>query len=228
MSTTGVPPKPSISKGRIMQADKKTVRTSRGQREYTCLGCPLTRNRTAWCFRLCTPDSEGNGRCGRIAPHSLKGRTQLSIEHYSKNLLDTHWEKLERLYLGAPCNEYFDPGVRIAEGEAEVVVPIQDKFFRVGGDVHSAIGFTAMVDSAALAVNSMVEKALVVPVNFDTQLTCPLATGELIARSRFLGMSGDHYLAESVMTDSEGRELGRGKGAFKESDISLSADIGYV
>ena len=67
-----------------MPANKNTVRTIKGIREYTCLGCPLTRNSTAWCFRLCTPDEEGNGRCGRIAPHSLKGRTQLSIERYGQ------------------------------------------------------------------------------------------------------------------------------------------------
>ena len=151
----------------------------------------------------------------------------MSIEHHRKNLLETHWEKLERLYLAAPCNEYYDPGVRISEGEAEIVIPIQAKFFRVAGAVHSSICFTAMADSAALAVNSLVEKALVVAVNFDIHLTCPIATGELIARSRFLGMSGNHYLAESVLTDSEGQELGRANGAFMESGISLSSDIGY-
>jgi hypothetical protein len=84
-----------------------------------------------------------------------------------------------------------------------------------------------MVDSAVLAVNSIVEKALVVAVNFDIQLTCPIATGQLIARSRFMGMSGNHYLAESVLTDPEGQELGRANGAFMESGIPLSSDIGY-
>jgi hypothetical protein len=73
----------------------------------------------------------------------------------------------------------------------------------------------------------MVEKVLVVAVSFNIQLTCPIATAELIARSRFLGMSGNHYMAESVLTDSEGQELGTGKGAFMESGISLSSEIGY-
>jgi acyl-coenzyme A thioesterase PaaI-like protein len=210
-----------------MQEERKTVRTSMGQKEYRCLGCPLTRNRTAWCFRLCTPDAEGNGRCGRIAPHSLRGRTQLSIEHHSKKLLETHFEKLERLYLAAPCNGYYDPGVRISEGEAEIVIPIQETFYGAAGAVHTSICFTAMADSAALAVNSIVEKALVVTVNFELSSITPFATGELLARSRFLGMSGNHYLAESALTDSNGKEIGRGGGAFMESDILLSSDIGY-
>jgi acyl-coenzyme A thioesterase PaaI-like protein len=213
-----------------MHADKIAVRTSKGLKEYTCLGCPLTRNRTAWCFRLCTPDSEGKGRCGRLAPHSLKGNTQLSIEHHNRSLLEAHWEKLEHLYLVAPCNEYYDPGVRISDGEAEVVIPIHKRLFGVAGTVHPSICFTAMADSATLAVNSKVDKTLVVAVNYDIQLNGPIVTSEraLIARSRLVGKSGDHYLAESALTDPEGQEFGRGEGAFKESDIALSPDIGYT
>jgi hypothetical protein len=52
---------------------------------YTHLGCPLTHNRTAWCFRLCAPDEEGHGRCGRLAPHHLRSRIQQSIERYNEN-----------------------------------------------------------------------------------------------------------------------------------------------
>jgi acyl-coenzyme A thioesterase PaaI-like protein len=205
-----------------MQADKKTARTKQGLREYTCLGCPLTRNRTAWCFRLCAPDAEGNGRCGRIAPHGLKGRTLLGIEDYSKNLLEAHCRTLERLYLAAPCNEYYDPGVRISAGEAEIVISIREALLSVAGAVHASVCFTAMVDSAVLAVNSVVEKALVVALDFDIHFTGLIATGELVARSRFVGMSGKHYLAESVLTNSEGREVGRGSGTFMESDVSLA------
>lgn len=41
-------------------------------------GCPLTKNRTNWCFRLCVP-ADGAGQCGRIAPHGFLGRTQAAI-----------------------------------------------------------------------------------------------------------------------------------------------------
>ncbi len=207
-----------------MQEDKKTVKTKKGLKEYTCLGCPLTRNHTAWCFRLCSPDDEGNGRCGRVAPHSLRGRTQSSIERHEKKLLDAHCEELERVYLASPSNEYFDPGVRISEGEAEILIPIQEKFADAAGTVHASVCFTAMADSAALAVNSIVAKAPIVVVRFDTQLTCPIASGAIVARSRFVGMSGNHYLAESVLTDSEGQEIGNGSGEFVESDPPLSSD----
>lgn len=63
---------------------KKKLKTQHGLKEYTYLGCPLTHNRSAWCFRLCIPDTVGNGRCGRIAPHSLTSRIQQSIIDYKR------------------------------------------------------------------------------------------------------------------------------------------------
>ena len=41
-------------------------------------GCPLTKNRTPWCFNLCTP-AEGMGECGRLQPYNLLGRTDGAI-----------------------------------------------------------------------------------------------------------------------------------------------------
>ena len=58
---------------------RRVVRRARTRvPEYTVLGCPLTKSRTAWCHRVCTP-VDGIGACGRVAPHSLMGRTQQAI-----------------------------------------------------------------------------------------------------------------------------------------------------
>lgn len=62
----------------------KRVRVNKKLKDYTYLGCPLTRNRTPWCFRICSPDAEGSGECGRLAPHSFKSRIQQGIEDYKK------------------------------------------------------------------------------------------------------------------------------------------------
>ena len=51
--------------------------------KYTSLGCPLTRNRTGWCFRICTP-KKGLGFCGRDAPHALRSRIQLGIDRFKR------------------------------------------------------------------------------------------------------------------------------------------------
>ncbi len=47
-------------------------------RTHATLNCPVTRGRAGWCRALCTP-IDGYGLCGRIAPHTLRGRTQTAI-----------------------------------------------------------------------------------------------------------------------------------------------------
>lgn len=77
----------------------RTVRTKKGVREYYWVGCPLTKNRAAWCFRLCDPDADGKGQCGRLAPHGLKSRTQRAIAEHGRQRRAAHLVALENDYL---------------------------------------------------------------------------------------------------------------------------------
>ncbi len=197
-----------------MGAEKKRIRTRSGVREYTYLGCPLTRNRSAWCFRICIPDEKGHGHCGRVAPHGLKSRTQLAIESHGRKQRLARLEQLETSYLAAPYNEYHDPGIRVSEGEADIVIPIQDKLKNASGSFPASVCIKAMNDSAVFAISSLTLDAIAQTVNFNATLTRTAPTGELLARGRFVGMSGTHYLAETILTDSTGTEIGRGDGVF--------------
>ena len=66
----------------------KRVNTHKGLKAYTYRGCPMTNNRTPWCFKLCTPNTDGIGFCGRVAPHGFKSRIQQGIEDYKKQQAD--------------------------------------------------------------------------------------------------------------------------------------------
>jgi hypothetical protein len=66
----------------------KTVRIRKALKKYTYLGCPLTKNRSPWCFRLCKPNADGSGLCGRVAPHGLKSHIQEGIEAFNKRQAD--------------------------------------------------------------------------------------------------------------------------------------------
>jgi len=52
-------------------------------RRQTALHCVVAGHQRTWCRGICKP-IDGNGLCGREAPHLLKGRTQLAIENYRK------------------------------------------------------------------------------------------------------------------------------------------------
>jgi acyl-coenzyme A thioesterase PaaI-like protein len=211
----------------VPKAEQRKVRTKRGIRAYTYLGCPLTRSRSAWCFRLCVPDPLGKGQCGRIAPHGLKGRTQLAIEGHRKQRRSTHFAKLERMYLAAPSSDLYDPGVRVQDGEAEIVVPIPKALRLPSGDVAESVYLKVMNDAAVLAVNAIVEDRLVVTVRFTVQLTRHRASDTLIARALVVAGSGGQYEAECVLADASGVEIGRGDGTFEPGPTSLSPEIGY-
>jgi acyl-coenzyme A thioesterase PaaI-like protein len=217
----------AAGKQTVPKAEQRKVRTKRGIRAYTYLGCPLTRDRSAWCFRLCVPDPQGKGQCGRIAPHGLKGRTQLAIEGHRKQRRSTHFAKLERMYLAAPLNDHYDPGVRVRDGEAEIVVPTPKTLRLPSGDVAESVYLKLMNDAAALAVNAIVEDRLVATVRFNIQLTRHSASGNLIARGLVVAGSGGQYQAECVLADASGREIGRGDGTFEAGRTVLSPEIGY-
>jgi acyl-coenzyme A thioesterase PaaI-like protein len=211
----------------VSKAGQRKVRTKRGIRAYTYLGCPLTRDRTAWCFRLCVPDAQGKGQCGRIAPHGLKGRTQLAIEGHRKQRQSTHFAKLERMYLAAPFNDLYDLGVRVQDGEAEIVVPISEALCLPSGDVAESLYLKLMNDAAVLAVNAIIEDRFVATVRFNVQLTRRQASGDLIARALVVAGSGGQYQAECVLADASGLEIGRGEGTFEAGTTVLSPAIGY-
>ena len=63
----------------------KHERNPRGRKlpEYRTLGCASYErgHRVTWCRFLCTPIGN-KGACGRLAPHSIVGRTQAAIAAY--------------------------------------------------------------------------------------------------------------------------------------------------
>ena len=191
-------------------------------RDYTYRGCALTRNSSPWCFRLCEPDAGGLGRCGRVAPHGLKGHTARSIEKHNKALLAAHFERLEQMYLSDDRNEKDDAGIRIQEGESEIVTPIDGQHVRSDGSLDNAICFKLLDAAASLAVNSVVRDVLVRAESFNVRYAHMTPAGELAARGRLLGLSEGQYLVESVVVDSNGCEVCRGDGTFVKTDAALT------
>lgn len=199
-----------------MLETKKKIRTRKGLREYTYLGCPLTRNRSAWCFRMCTPDAEGHGQCGRIAPHSMKSAIQSAIEKHGKKRIKERLQALEDAYLNGPGKILRAVGIVLGEGEADIVLPRAKADLDENGSVLDAVSYKLMSDSAVNSVASLVASGTVLTSEFSFTLTHAKTSGHLIARGKYVGRAGKHYMADAIMTDAEGTELGRGEGVFIE------------
>ena len=151
----------------------------------------------------------------------------MAILNYKKKKLKEHFAKLENMYLSNSSNDSYEPGIRLSEGSADIVIPIKKKFLDPSGAAKSAVCYKVMADSAAYAVNATIANVLVKAVAFSIYMTESAPTGMLIARGRFVGVSGDHFLAESLLTDSEGVEIARGNGTFVAGGAELSPKVGY-
>ena len=141
---------------------------------------------------------------------------------------EEHYRKLERMYASAPINDFFQPVMRVSEGQAVVTTQVRRDFFHAANAVHGALYLKMLDDAAFFAVNSLVTDVFVLTVSLNAYLVRPVAEGEVQAVGRVVHRSRRLYVAESQLVDSGGREIARGSGTFVPSDIPLSPEIGYA
>jgi uncharacterized protein (TIGR00369 family) len=141
---------------------------------------------------------------------------------------EEHYRTLEKMYASAPCNEYYSPTIAISHGKAEVVIPIQEKFFHAAGAAHGSVYFKALDDAAFFAVNSLVMDRFVLTVSFNVHILRPVSQGEMRALGKVVFASNHLFVAESTLFDSKGREIARGSGNFVKSRIKLSLETEYT
>jgi uncharacterized protein (TIGR00369 family) len=140
---------------------------------------------------------------------------------------DEHFRKLERMYLGAPINRFYEPVIRISEGRAEITMPMKPDFFHAANAVHGSVYFKALDDSAFFAANSLVSDVFVLTVTYTVYLTRPITDGEMRASGRVVHRSKSLIIADAELMDSSDRQIARGSGTFMRSQIALSPAIGY-
>jgi len=140
---------------------------------------------------------------------------------------EEHYRKLERMYLSAPVNEYYAPEIRISEGQTEIAIPVRRDFFHAADAVHGAVYFKLLDDSSFFAANSLVEDVFVLTVSYNVYFTRPVSEGVMKATGKVVQASRRLIIAESVVIDSDEREIARGSGTFMRSMIKLTEEIGY-
>jgi uncharacterized protein (TIGR00369 family) len=148
-------------------------------------------------------------------------------EAAAKGAKTDHYRKLEQMYLAAPINAFYSPSIWISHGEAEISIPVKPEFFHAADAVHGSVYFKLLDDAAFFAVNSLIEDYFALTASFTTYLLRPISEGTMKATGKVVWSGGRSYLAESVVLDSEGREVARGSGNFVASKIKLTADMGY-
>lgn len=140
---------------------------------------------------------------------------------------DRHFTALQQMYLAAPINEFYRPRIVVAEATAEIEVDVRKGMFHSFGGVHGSVYFKMLDDAAFFAANSLERAKVVVTTSFTTYLTRPVSGGSLRSVGRVVNRNRSQFVAEAVLYDSEGRELGRGSGVFVRSRVRLVDAGGY-
>jgi uncharacterized protein (TIGR00369 family) len=140
---------------------------------------------------------------------------------------EEHFRKLERMYHDAPIADTIESELTVREGEAEVVVPVDESYHHALGGAHGALYFKALDDAAFFAANSLVEDSFVLTTDFDLYLERPVSTGAIRAVGEVFNDNPNQLLASAVAYDSDDCEIARGTGSFYTSDAELTPEIGY-
>ena len=132
------------------------------------------------------------------------------------------------MYLSAPCNQIYQPQITIREGEAEVTIEAGPHLHHAARAVHGSSYFKLMDDAAFFAVNSLVEDVFVLTVSFNIYLLRPVVEGTMSAAGKVVNASRNLWVGESVLSDGDGRILGRGSGTFMRSKSALADAMGFA
>ncbi len=140
---------------------------------------------------------------------------------------DPHFVALERMYLAAPINELYRPTIHVSEGEATVEIEVSEKLFHAADAVHGSVYFKMLDDAAFFAANSLEREVFVLTTTFTTYLTRPVSSGRLRSVGRVVHRTRSQFIAEAVVSDSDGHEIGRGSGVFVRGKVRLREARGY-
>ncbi|MGW8226933.1 MAG: PaaI family thioesterase [Anaerolineales bacterium] len=133
---------------------------------------------------------------------------------------EEHYHKLERMYLAAPINAFYQPSISISRGQAVIQTRVIPEYFHAAGALHGSVYFKLLDDAAFFAANSLVEDFFLLTVSFNLYLTRPVTEGVLIATGQVVSHSSNYLVAESLLAVNN-KEVARGSGSFLRSRIRL-------
>lgn len=133
-----------------------------------------------------------------------------------------HFRSLEAMYQAAPINRDNPPRMTVAKGEAIIDMHLMPAYHHTAGAVHGSVYFRLLDDAAFFAANSLEGELFVLTTSFTTYITRPVVEGTVKAVGRVVNANQSQWIAESVLYNSQGREIARGNGIFVRSKIRLS------
>ena len=142
--------------------------------------------------------------------------------------MQEHYKKLERMYLSAPINKFYEGiTIDISHEHAELSLKIDPKYFHAANAIHGSVYFKMLDDAAFFAVNSIVPDIFVYTVSINVQLLRPVTKGIIKSVGELKFKSTNLFIADSTLYNEENKIVGRASGNFMKSKVALTEEIGY-
>ncbi len=138
-----------------------------------------------------------------------------------------HFLKLENMMHSSPFVSFAGARAKVKKGEAHITLPVRKELFHAAGAMHGALYFLALDNAAFFAANSLVEDVFVLTTSFTTYITRPVSEGVVKSIGKVVNQNRTQFICESILFDSEEKEIARATGIFVRSKIPLSEEIGY-
>ena len=138
-----------------------------------------------------------------------------------------HFRKLERMYMTAPINSFFQTHLEVGSGQAQVRLTVREDFFHSAGAMHGAVYFKALDDATYFAAQSMVEDRFILTAHFEIDLLQPVVGGVVCAHAQVTEVTERKLIAAGELLDEQGECVARGQGVFVVGRRLLSPELGY-
>ena len=134
---------------------------------------------------------------------------------------DAHFRNLERIYISAPTNAYYQPAIKVEHGAAEIRITARPEFHHAANAVHGSVYFKMLDDAAFFAANSLVADTFVLTASFTIHLLRPVSEGMMVAKGSVVNAGARQILAHAQMFDERDQLIAHGVGNFVRSRIPL-------
>ena len=138
-----------------------------------------------------------------------------------------HFKNIINGYSSAPINQIFKPKMKLSLGQCEIKMKISKHFHHSANSLHGSIYFKMLDDAAWGASNTYVEDVFLFTYNFNIYLTKPVTSGLISAKGTVKDQIDGKIKAESILYDSEKKEIARGSGTFMRSRYLLKDTEGF-
>jgi uncharacterized protein (TIGR00369 family) len=141
--------------------------------------------------------------------------------------LETHYRALEKMYLGARTNEYYQPSIKVSRGFCEVTVLVRPDFYHSANSVHGSVYFKLLDDAAYFAAASLFLSHHLLTATFSLTFLRPVTQGSFRAEGTSTYRSSRIVVADAKAYDYKNRLVATGSGTFMPSQLQLDEKVGY-